>query len=125
MGDYIYALRSPKHCKKVLVMSGIDGEYIETVVGSVSYLYKPNWHRPENDEKWLKMFTSKMDKAWKSTKRPKLVAFTHGNTNHRVMCGQTVYAYEDAEKEFPMLYNDGWESAKPVGTIIATYRKVD
>lgn len=121
MGDYIYALRSPKNCKKVLIQKE-DGEEIEAVVGSVSYLYKPSYYYFENkDEKMVKAFESKMIYAWANTERPLLVAFTDKRENHKIKEGQTVYAYKDG-KMFPFLYNDGSEKIVTIGTVVGVLK---
>jgi hypothetical protein len=126
MGDYIYALRSPKLARKIVVhFDNPVLEDAEVLAGSMSYLFKPyatRWTsgKSEFDAPYIRIL-ARLEKLWRGvSKRPVYAVFTEHKKGHKIEVGQLVYIfYTESEwyKGVPYEYNDGSEHAHIVGVV--------
>ena len=128
MGNYIYALRSPKLAKVVTIK--LDNGNIFTVeVGSMSYLYKPHfgWKAIEYD-KWVNPVLTRLENLWNGKTIPAYVAMTSDKEKHKIKIGQSVYGFNKnhdfyyvSNDHAPFTYNDGSETWVKIGEIIQIF----
>lgn len=118
MGDYVYALRSPKLMCNVEVETPTGKAILK--VGSMSYLFKPNWYNRKSESVFWRI-DSQLVKLWQYKARPEYVAFTDSEKQHKIKVGQTVYAQKRGGS-VPSLYNDGSESLIPIGKITRVFK---
>ena len=128
MGDYVYALRSPKLMRSVIVQIGNHYERLDGI-GSMSYLFKPmsdwtQYEREFNERSWR--VVDRLVKLWIGD-RPLYVAMTEEKHGHKICVGQVVYGFKNRNGEqitAPFSYNDGSELFFEVGQIcsILKYR---
>jgi hypothetical protein len=121
MGDYVYALRSPKNIRYVLVGRINSGERETIVCASMSYLFKPNWYNDRyNDPYWA--VVDRLYRLWdKIPVLPWYVAFTEPKQRHIIKVGQVVYSFVDKHGnpcQIPYYYNDGTERWREYGTVV-------
>jgi hypothetical protein len=123
MGDYIYALRSPKLMRKVLVKRTKTGIFEELTVASMSYLFKPysDWSgygRDKNERYW--QVIDRLAKLWGEQEPPLYAAMTY-HSGHKIKVGDSVHGFRNRQKEqiiVPWSYNDGAELWFEVGCIV-------
>jgi hypothetical protein len=121
MGDYVYALRSPKLIRSVIVQIGNHTERLDNV-GSMSYLFKPysdwtGYGREKNERYWR--VVDRLALLWTGD-RPLYTAMTDEKKGHKLRIGQVVYGFKNRgglQMNVPFSYNDGSELFFEVGQI--------
>ena len=114
MGNYIYALRSPRLTKAIVIDNGTDTP-LTGVAAVMSYLYKPSYSHRDRDN-WVNGFFTRMENLWNGIQRPHYAVFPT-NDKKGICVGDNVYEFPGQEC-VPWSYNDGTISPmKKVGVV--------
>jgi hypothetical protein len=119
MGNYVYALRSPK-LNRVVTIQQDNGNVFTVEVASMSYLYKPHYSfSSRNLDNWTNAVFTKLQNSWEKKIKPSYVAFTEDTKKHKIEIGQNIYQFK---KGFiPYAYCDGEEDLIRIGKIIQVF----
>lgn len=119
MGAYVYALRSPKNTKKIILNHGKSVE-----AGSLSYLYKP-FYAPVYDKYLTKCQNTidrtmaRLEKLWEGQDTPKYVVVTDNKDGHKIRKGQQVLRWNDRNAPNFVYDDPDWGGAEVVGEVAA------